>query len=152
MAMSKDNDWANTVVDSYWKGKEEVIDARTIARRKKFQDLIKQVKKESSTKIKEEPVPDYEHIQLDRRKDQDYIEKLPGDYQVIALLLCELISQGKADFLFIEYPQIQEIWQNLCTGLSKLRAKETEQNRIREIKESALNKLTEEEKKVLGIK
>lgn len=99
-----------------------------------------------------EPVPDYEPVQIDRRRDQDFIEKLTGDNKLLIMVLAELVSQGKADFLFIEYPEIQQIWHGRCSQLGKLRAKEREQKRIQELKESGLSKLTEEEKKALGIK
>jgi hypothetical protein len=99
-----------------------------------------------------EPEIDYEPVQLDRRTDLDYIEKLTSDHKLLVMVLAELVSQGKADFLFIEYPEIQEIWHRHCNNLGKLRAKEREQKRIRELKESGLSKLTEAEKKALGIK
>lgn len=99
-----------------------------------------------------EPEIDYEPVQIDRRTDLDYIEKLTGDHKLLVMVLAELVSQGKADFLFIEYPQIQEIWHRHCKSLGQLRAKENEEIRIQELKESGLSKLTEEEKKALGIK
>jgi hypothetical protein len=99
-----------------------------------------------------EPELDYEPIQVDRRKDLDYIEKLSGDHQLLVITLAELVAQGKADFLFIEHTEIQEFWHRHCIKLGQLRAKEAEQKRIKELKESALKKLTPDEKKALGIK
>jgi hypothetical protein len=84
--------------------------------------------------------------------DLDYIEKLAVGELRTLLTLAELVAQGKADFLFIEYPEISDYWHKHCTNLGKLRAKEAAVTRNEELKKSALSKLTEEEKKALGIK
>jgi hypothetical protein len=130
---------------------------------KQWNEKVLQEEKEKMAKqkfdslvgIKPEPELDHEPIQaiqVDRRKDLDYIEKLSDDHQLLIITLAELVAQGKADFLFIEHTEIQEFWHRHCSNLGKLRAKESEQKRIQELKESALKKLTNEEKRALGIK
>jgi hypothetical protein len=130
---------------------------------KQWNEKVLQEEKEKMAKqkfdslvgIKPEPELDHEPIQaiqLDRRTDLDYINALSGDHKLLVMVLAELVSQGKADFLFIEYPQIQEIWHRHCTNLGKLRAKEAAITRKEELKKSALKKLTPDEKKALGIK
>lgn len=116
----------------------------------KLEEFMK-AKKESE-RMSETEI-DYEPITIDRRRDLDYIEKLAdGDSRILLLTLAELVAQGKADFLFIEYPGISDYWHRHCTNLGKLRAKEDAILRKEELKKSALSKLTEEEKKALGIK
>lgn len=117
---------------------------------RKLEEFMK-AKKESE-RMSETEI-DYEPITIDRRRDLDYIEKLAdGDSRILLLTLAELVAQGKADFLFIEYPGISDYWHRHCTNLGKLRAKEDAILRKEELKKSALSKLTEEEKKALGIK
>lgn len=121
---------------------------------RKLEEFI-EAKKESEALVPRmsEPEIDYEPITIDRRRDLDYIEKIAdGDSRIILLTLAELVAQGKADFLFIEYPGISDYWHRHCTTLGKLRAKEDAILRKEELKKSALSKLTEEEKKALGIK
>jgi hypothetical protein len=136
------------MVDWVKQWNEKVLQEDKEKMAKKIFDSLVGIKPEP----KSEPEIDYDPIQVDRRKDLDYIEKLSGDHKLLVMVLAELVAQGKADFLFIEYPEIQETWHRHCTNLGKLRAKEAEQKRIKELKESALKKLTNEEKKALGIK
>ena len=135
MAMTTDKlkiNWPDISIDQ-WKLEE-------------FMKAKKESERMSETEI------DYEPITIDRRRDLDYIEKLAvGDLRTL-LTLAELVAQGKADFLFIEYPEISDFWHRHCTNLGKLRAKEAAVTRNEELKKSALSKLTEEEKKALGIK
>lgn len=119
---------------------------------KKFQEILESTK-EVAKQSKPEPEIDYEPITIDRRRDLDYIERLTSNDDTITLLiLAELVAQGKADFLFIEYPDIRDYWHRHCTNLGKKRARENETKRKEELKKSALSKLTDEEKKALGIK
>lgn len=119
----------------------------------KLEELIKAKKEIEILERMSETEIDYEPITIDRRRDLDYIEKLAaGDSRTLLLTLAELVAQGKADFLFIEYPGISDYWHRHCSNLGKLRAKEDAIVRKEELKKSALSKLTEEEKKALGIK
>lgn len=117
---------------------------------KKFQEIL-EATKEVANQTKPETEIDYDPITIDRRRDLDYIEKLGGDSNTL-IILAELVAQGKADFLFIEYPEIRDLWHRHCSNLGKLRAKEAAIARKEELKKSALSKLTDEEKKALGIK
>lgn len=118
-----------------------------------FLDKFNGMKKrsEETSTSKPEPEIDFEPITIDRRRDLDYIEKLGGDAKTL-IILAELVAQGKADFLFIEYPEIRDLWHRHCSSLGKLRAKEAEIARKEELRKSALGKLSEEEKRALGIK
>lgn len=117
---------------------------------KRFQEILESTK-EVAKQSKPEPEIDFEPITIDRRRDLDYIEKLGGDANTL-IILAELVAQGKADFLFIEYPEIRDLWHRHCSNLGKLRAKEAEIARKEELRKSALGKLTEEEKRALGFK
>lgn len=121
------------------------------------QDMLEKLKIQAeeindANKKKESYQIDFEPITIDRRRDLDYIEKLDSKDANTLIILAELVAQGKADFLFIEYPEISDLWNRHCTNLGKLRAKEADILRKEELKKSALGKLTEEEKQVLGIK
>jgi hypothetical protein len=117
----------------------------------KLEELMKAKKEIEVLERMSETEIDYEPITIDRRRDLDYIEKLAVGELRTLLTLAELVAQGKADFLFIEYPEISDYWHKHCTNLGKLRAKEAAVTRNEELKKSALSKLTEEEKKALGI-
>ena len=113
----------------------------------KLEELMKAKKEIEVLERMSETEIDYEPITIDRRRDLDYIEKLAVGELRTLLTLAELVAQGKADFLFIEYPEISDYWHKHCTNLGKLRAKEAAVTRNEELKKSALSKLTEEEKK-----
>lgn len=115
-----------------------------------FADLIQSIKEQAQDKKTEHQYPSADTI--DRRKDEDYIETLKSYERLTLLVLAELVAQGKADFLFIEQPEVADFWHKHCYALGQLRGRADEERRISEIKQSALNKLTDEEKKVLGIK
>lgn len=101
---------------------------------------------------KAEPELDYEPITVDRRRDLDYIEQLSGESRLLLTTLAELVAQGKADFLLLENDEIRDFWKRHCDNLGKRRAKEAHIKRRQELKESALKKLTPEERKALGLK
>jgi hypothetical protein len=90
---------------------------------------------------------------IDRRRDIDYIDSITNDSQRIALIiLAELVAAGLADFLFIEHPEIADFWSTHRGILGRKRKRESEEQHKKQVREHALNKLTDEEKQVLGIK
>lgn len=147
--MSNNNPWHDLYKkkDTVFTPQEEFTDFLD-----KFIDIKKRSEEPSKRKPEiDEPEIDFEPITIDRRRDLDYIEKLSGDANTL-IILAELVAQGKADFLFIEFPEIRDLWHRHCSSLGKLRAKQAEIARKEELRKSALGKLTEEEKRALGIK
>lgn len=97
--------------------------------------------------VKYDPAPT-----IDRRKDSDYIDTVNTTERMTLIALAELVAQGKADFLFIECSDMLNLWEKHLELLGQRRGEEKENLRIETIKQSALSKLSDEEKKVLGIK
>lgn len=152
------NDDYDTIKNNNWQiGNEDTIFGPKTNKgipsdlQKKFQEIL-EATKEAANQTKPESEIDYEPITIDRRRDIDYIDKLAPSDIVALLTLAELVAQGKADFLFIEHPETRDFWHKHCNNLGKLRAKEAAIARKEELRKSALGKLTEEEKKALGIK
>lgn len=149
--MTTNHDWNDIL-----RKKIEAIDvAVDVSKKKDFETLLSQLRESTrrvDTSKQKQPELDYSPLPVDRRADLDYIDKLHGDSKLALILIAELVAQGKADFLLLEHPEIAEFWNRHCNNLGILRAKEAEQKRREDLKESALNKLTDEEKEVLGIK
>lgn len=89
---------------------------------------------------------------IDPVGDSDYIETLDRSSRIAVLALAELDKNLGIEFLILKNKEIADFWKLHRTNLSEKRAEEAEITRIAQLKESALNKLTNEEKKVLGIK
>lgn len=127
-----------------------------------FLEIVKKLKMErdkidpldkliSSKKSSDDTFPPVATI--DRREDEDYIAKIENVYErSLLLVLCELISQGAADFIFIEYPELAEYWNKHRQLLGNIRGKEELVRQKEELRQSALKKLTAAEKQALGIK
>lgn len=114
-----------------------------------LEDLFKDFKwKQESDYTNSEPV-----ATIDRRQDIDYINSVDNQTERFALIvLAELVANGMADFLFIEYPELGDFWAKHRRILGAQRKEQAEKQRVEQVRKSALNKLTEEEKRVLGIK
>lgn len=66
--------------------------------------------------------------------------------------MAELEKQGRADFLLIENEEVREWWSAHKEADAKAQAEREEKARRHQVRNEALAKLTNEEKKVLGIK
>ena len=70
---------------------------------------------------------------------QDYIDSLSGVTKIAVIAISELVNQGKADFLFLRDEEVKNFWDKYLECENELR-------------KTALAKLTQEEKKALGLK
>lgn len=119
----------------------------------KLEDIFKDFK----WKQEPEQEPDYTNCEpvatIDRRQDIDYINSVDNQTErFVLIVLAELVANGMADFLFIEYPELGDFWAKHRRILGAQRKEQAEKQRVEQVRKSALNKLTEEEKRVLGIK
>lgn len=85
-------------------------------------------------------------------KDQDYIDTLSGPTKFAVIAISELVNQGKAEFLLLRDEEIKQFWDKHCSRINTIREKIAEEERIARVKADALAKLSDEEKKILGIK
>lgn len=69
--------------------------------------------------------------------------------QRIMDVLCE---NGQGDFLLLRDDEIREWWESVTKERKRIQRQEAERRRRAEVRERALNKLTAEERKILGIK
>jgi hypothetical protein len=69
--------------------------------------------------------------------------------QRIMDVLCE---NGQGDFLLLRDDEIREWWESVTKERKLIQRQEAERRRRAEVRERALNKLTAEERKILGIK
>lgn len=66
--------------------------------------------------------------------------------------MTELVEQGKADFLLIKDDEVREWWDQHQEADRKAREAREKKEHEKRIRKEALAKLTDEEKKILGIK
>ena len=64
----------------------------------------------------------------------------------------ELVSQGKADFLILRDDEVREWWEQHQIADRRAREERERKERIAKVRKEALAKLTDEERKILGIK
>ena len=64
----------------------------------------------------------------------------------------ELVKQGKADFLILRDDEVREWWEKHQEADRKAQEEREKKQRIAKIRKEALAKLSDEEKKILGIK
>lgn len=63
-----------------------------------------------------------------------------------------LCQNGQGDFLLLQDDEIREWWNGVTGERDRIARREAEKRRREELRERALNKLTAEERQVLGIK
>ena len=66
--------------------------------------------------------------------------------------MTELVKSGQADFLILKDDEVREWWEAHQEADRKAKEAQAEKRRIAKLKMEALAKLSDEEKKVLGIK
>lgn len=64
--------------------------------------------KNNPPKPNQKPVP---KVERQAKNVQEYITGLRGQERIAFLSLLELVSQGKAEFLFIREPEIAKFWE-----------------------------------------
>ena len=73
-------------------------------------------------------------------------------YTIANKVMLELVKSGYADFLFLKNDEVREWWEAHQEADRKAQEEKAEKRRIAKLKKEALAKLSDEEKKVLGIK
>lgn len=84
-----------------------------------------------------------------KKEMRDHADKLA---RIACKAMTELVEQGKADFLILRDDEVREWWEAHQEADRKAKEAEAEKRRVAKIKREALSKLSDEEKKVLGIK
>lgn len=97
----------------------------------------------------------YETNWASTSSDRD-VKLMKRECDKLARIACkameELVSQGKADFLLLRDTEVLDWWTKHQEDDRKHREAEEEKRRRAQIREAALSKLTDEEKKILRIK
>ena len=101
------------------------------------------------------PCRDYESDDWDYDNSRE-VAKLKKQVDRLARIACkamdELVKSGYADFLLLKDDEVREWWEAHQEADRKAKEAEAEKRRKDKIKKDALAKLSDEEKKVLGIK
>ena len=83
-------------------------------------------------------------------------KELKANNDKLARIACkamtELVKSGHADFLVLKDDEVREWWEAHQEADRKAKEAEAEKRRVAKIKREALSKLSDEEKKILGIK
>ena len=84
------------------------------------------------------------------------LTKLKERTDMLARIACKALTamekMGNADFLLLKDEEVRIWWEQHKIDDAKAAAKRAEARRIAQAKQTALAKLTDEEKKLLGIK
>ena len=71
--------------------------------------------------------------------------------EMMEAMMDELVAAGAADFLLIRDQQIREWWESVVARRKKEQELKERQERQQQLRESALSKLSSEEREALGI-
>jgi len=97
----------------------------------------------------------YESNWASDSNDRD-IKRLKSEADKLARIACkamtELVKSGHADFLVLKDDEVREWWDKHQEDDRKAQEAKAERARKAKIKKDALAKLSDEEKKILGIK
>ena len=84
------------------------------------------------------------------------VKKLKQECDRLARIACkamtELVKSGHADFLVLKDDEVREWWEKHQEADRKAQEAKAEKARRAKVKREALAKLSDEEKKILGIK
>lgn len=101
------------------------------------------------------PCMSYESNWASDSNDRD-IKRLKSEADKLARIACkamtELVKSGHADFLVLKDDEVREWWDKHQEDDRKAQEAKAERARKAKIKKDALAKLSDEEKKILGIK
>ena len=102
------------------------------------------------------PCRDYASDSYADPKDSWQFRELKERADMLARIACkaltELESNGIGDFLLLKDDEVREWWHQHQEADRRAQEAKLEKQRLAKIKKDALKKLTDEEKKVLGIK
>jgi hypothetical protein len=97
----------------------------------------------------------YESNWASDSNDRD-IKRLKSEADKLARIACkamtELVKSGHADFLILKDDEVREWWDKHQEDDRKAQEAKAERARKAKLKKDALAKLSDEEKKILGIK
>jgi cytosine/adenosine deaminase-related metal-dependent hydrolase len=101
------------------------------------------------------PCMSYESNWASDSNDRD-IKRLKSEADKLARIACkamtELVKSGHADFLVLKDDEVREWWDKHQEDDRKAQEAKAERARRAKLKKDALAKLSDEEKKILGIK
>lgn len=101
------------------------------------------------------PCMSYDTNWASSSNDSD-IRRLKNEADKLARIACkaltELVKSGHADFLVLKDDEVREWWEKHQEDDRKAQEAKAEKARRAKIKKEALSKLSDEEKKILGIK
>jgi hypothetical protein len=101
------------------------------------------------------PCMSYESNWASDSNDRD-IKRLKSEADKLARIACkamtELVKSGHADFLVLKDDEVREWWEKHQEDDRKAQEAKAEKARRAKVKKEALAKLSDEEKKILGIK
>ena len=102
------------------------------------------------------PCRDYASDSYSSPEDSWQFRELKERADMLARIACkamtELAEQGRAEFLVLRDDEVREWWHQHQEADRRAQEAKLEKQRLAKIKKDALKKLTDEEKKVLGIK
>lgn len=100
------------------------------------------------------PCRDYEYVNTPSN-DREVVE-LKKQNDRLARIACKAMTalekEGKEDFLLLKDDEVRKWWSAHKIADAKAAAEKAKKARASAIKASALSKLTDEERKILGIK
>jgi cytosine/adenosine deaminase-related metal-dependent hydrolase len=85
----------------------------------------------------------------DTKAIKEHTDKLA---RIACKAMTELVKSGHADFLILKDDEVREWWEQHQEADRKAQEAKLEKQRRAQIKKEALAKLSDEEKKILGIK
>ena len=97
------------------------------------------------------PCRDYESVNGYSRADE-YKRQCDKLARIACAAMEELVRQGKEDFLVLKNPEVAEWWASHVKADRAEKARIAEQERRERVKKEALDRLTDEEKELLGLK
>ena len=83
---------------------------------------------------------------------EDYKAQCDRLARIACAAMEELVRQGKEDFLVLKNPEVAEWWAAHVKADRAEKARIAEQERRERVKKEALDRLTDEEKELLGLK
>ena len=96
------------------------------------------------------PCRDYESDEGYNMKEQ-YKEQCDKLARIACAAMEELVKQGKADFLVLKNEEVRNWWEAHVKADKREKARIAEQERRARVKQEALDRLTDEEKELLGL-
>lgn len=96
------------------------------------------------------PCRDYESDNGYSRAEE-YKEQCDKLARIACAAMEELVKQGKADFLVLKNEEVRDWWEAHIEADRREKARVAEKERRERVKQEALDRLTDEEKELLGL-